>query len=318
MPQHKLISVLIPTYNAGDYLREAVLSIIDQTYRYLEIIIIDDGSTDNCIDTISDISDSRIRIIRQENKGKAAALNRAWSELKGDFFIIQDADDKSYSLRIEAQLKCMEWNSRLAAVYVGHDLVVGGKQFAPIFEEINEKECKDLIDKFKMPAHDATGMYRVSLLGNMRFDEVLRIGQGVDFVLRVGEKYPIKRLGECLYSYRINYDSTIRQDIRKTVDSRNIVRNNACLRRGIIDLKTVEKLVCKKKRFLKHREADVHIVSHCMCSVVDLKGSGDIFNALFVGWQCLMLHPLDLYYCKPLVYALMPLKLIDLYRKNKL
>ena len=75
MKNNPLVSVLIPVYNAGEYLRPALKSIIEQTYSNLEIIVIDDGSTDACIDTITDVKDSRIRIVSQENAGKSAALN---------------------------------------------------------------------------------------------------------------------------------------------------------------------------------------------------------------------------------------------------
>ena len=79
MDNRPLVTVIIPVFNAGAYLRPAVESIINQTYSNLEIIIIDDGSTDNCINTITDIikQDSRVLLISQKNAGKAAALNRA-------------------------------------------------------------------------------------------------------------------------------------------------------------------------------------------------------------------------------------------------
>jgi len=72
-----LVSVLISVYNAGEYLRSSVQSILSQSYSNLEILIINDGSTDGCMDSMADLEDSRIRIITQKNAGKAVALNRA-------------------------------------------------------------------------------------------------------------------------------------------------------------------------------------------------------------------------------------------------
>lgn len=317
MSSSPLVSVLIPVYNAGEYLKEAVLSIINQTYTYLEIIIIDDGSTDNCIDTINTITDSRIKLIRQKNSGKAVALNRALEKLQGDYFIIQDADDKSYPTRIEEQLKCLNANPKLAAVYVGHDLILNDKNFAPIFIENDEKKCLELIKAFKMPAHDATGMYRMSLLQDMRFDESLRLGQGVDFVLRVGEKFPITLIGQCLYSYRINYNSAIRQDLDKTVISENTVRKKACQRRNLnFDMLKVSSQ--KKNLFAKTRTMDSDIIPHCIESIICLKCHGNFLNAFSVGLQCIILRPLNFFYYKPLCYIIIPIKLIDLYRKLKI
>lgn len=316
MSSTPLISVLMPVYNAGNYLVEAVESIIKQTYTNLEIIIINDGSTDGCLETIADIKDQRIRVLHQDNQGKAAALNHAFEHLKGDYFVIQDADDSSYPERIEQQLACMQQHPELAAVYIRHDLILGDKQFAPNFAQINAKECKVLIDAFKIPAHDATGMYKLSLIDDMRFDKSLRIGQGVDFVLRVGEKHPIMCLGACLYTYRINYNSTIRQDVNKNNLSVNIIREKACERRGL-DFELFRVTFAKPSTVFKHRGGDTHIIPHCMESVMSLKDRHQWMQALSVGWQCCLLHPLDVYYYKPLIYALIPNKLIDKYRECK-
>jgi glycosyltransferase involved in cell wall biosynthesis len=311
-----LISVLIPVYNAGDYLVDAVKSIVKQTYSNLEIIIINDGSTDGCIKTISGIDDFRIRIIHQDNQGKAAALNHALELLKGTYFIIQDADDISYPERIEQQLACLQKSPKLAAVYCRHDLILEDKQFAPNFAECNAAQCEALIEGFKIPAHDATGMYKMSLIEDMRFDELLRIGQGVDFVLRVGEKYPVMCLGACLYTYRINYNSTIRQDVSKNNLSVNLIREKACERRNL-EFELFKISFPRPSLFFKHRGGDTHIIPHCMESVLSLKSRQQWLTALGVGWKCCTLHPFDPYYYKPLIYALIPDSFVTLYRKCK-
>jgi len=316
MSQQQLVSVLIPVYNAGEYLKDAVLSIVNQTHKNIEIIIVDDGSTDGCIDTIKDISDPRIQIIHQENKGIAVTLNRALDLAKGGYFVIQDADDKSNLQRIEKQLACFDHNSKLAVVYVGHDLIVGDKQFAPSFDAFDEKKCSEMIDSLQIPAHDASGMYNLSVIGDMRFDETLRIEQGVDFMLRVGEKFPMKCLGECLYSYRINYSSITRQDPSKNNVWVNAVREKACQRRGV-DFEPYKTPVKKQSVYFQHRDAERNIVSHCMRSVFNLKNKGDFGEAFYVSWQCIGLHPLDPYFYKPVIYAISPTGLINVYRRVK-
>ena len=79
----ELVTVVICVYNAGDFLRPAVESVLNQTYTHLEVLIVDDGSTDGCLSTIQDLHDPRIRILRQENRGKPSAMNYALSEMKG-------------------------------------------------------------------------------------------------------------------------------------------------------------------------------------------------------------------------------------------
>jgi len=131
---HPLVSVFIPVYNAGEYLRPALESIINQTYQHLEIIIINDGSTDGCMSRIANIEDPRIIIIDQNNMGKANALNNAMKIMRGEYWLIQDADDLSYPQRVEKQVAFLEDNSDCAAVYVGNDILLNGKQFAPIYD----------------------------------------------------------------------------------------------------------------------------------------------------------------------------------------
>jgi len=86
-----LITVAMPIFNAGSYLRLAVLSIVRQTFADWELLIIDDGSTDNALQDIADIRDHRIRILRDgENKGLAARLNEAIDLARGRYFARMD------------------------------------------------------------------------------------------------------------------------------------------------------------------------------------------------------------------------------------
>ena len=180
MNTKSLVSILIPVYNAGEYLRPSVQSILSQTYSNLEILIMDDGSTDGCMDTIANLKDSRIRIINQKNSGKAVALNRALEELSGKFYAIQDADDISYPRRIERQVECMLENPELTAVFTGYDIIVGRQRIAPTFSGKSINECRQGIEQFRMPAHDATPMFRVSLVRKFCYEPTFWIGQGFD------------------------------------------------------------------------------------------------------------------------------------------
>jgi len=103
-----LVTVAMPVYNAGKYLRLAVLSIIKQTFTDWEMLIIDDGSTDNAFDSISDINDERIHILRDgSNKGLAARLNEVIDLARGQYFARMDQDDVSYPERFERQVEAL-------------------------------------------------------------------------------------------------------------------------------------------------------------------------------------------------------------------
>lgn len=100
-----LITVAMPVYNAGSYLRLAVMSIVAQTYRNWELLIIDDKSTDSSLESIADIQDPRVHILVGDcNQGLAARLNQAIDLARGQFFARMDQDDISHPERFALQL----------------------------------------------------------------------------------------------------------------------------------------------------------------------------------------------------------------------
>lgn len=104
-----LITVAMPVFNAGHHLRLAVLSIVHQSLNDWELLIIDDGSTDNALQSLDDINDSRICIISDGlNKGLAARLNEAIEMAHGKYFARMDQDDVSYPERFSMQLKLLQ------------------------------------------------------------------------------------------------------------------------------------------------------------------------------------------------------------------
>ena len=208
-----LVSIVMCVYNAGRYLRPSLLSIIEQTYRKLEILIVDDGSTDGCFNSIQDLlADNRVRLFRQANASKPVALNRALEQVRGEFYAIQDADDVSHPMRIEKQVHALLRRPTLAAVFCGNELIINNRSMAPVFAPKCEIECQRNIDAFFMPALDPGGMFRMSLVGELRYDASLQVGETWDYILRVGEQHPMIVLGECLYGYRILPSSLSRRD----------------------------------------------------------------------------------------------------------
>lgn len=114
-----MLTVAMPIYNPGEYLRPAVLSILKQTFTDWEMLIIDDGSTDNAIDGISDLVDYRIRIFRDGvNKGLAARLNESIDMARGTYFARMDQDDISYPERFSKQLELLKSDAKLDVVAV--------------------------------------------------------------------------------------------------------------------------------------------------------------------------------------------------------
>ncbi len=102
-----MISVVIPVYNAESYLAQALESVARQTCTTIEILVIDDGSTDRSEEVAQGYPDSRIRVVRQPNGGPAAARNHGVRLARGDFLAFLDADDLWEPLKLEVQLEAL-------------------------------------------------------------------------------------------------------------------------------------------------------------------------------------------------------------------
>jgi hypothetical protein len=317
MTSGSLVSVLIPVFNAAKYLRASVQSILSQTHYNLEVIVIDDGSTDSSMETIADIKDQRLHIITKKNGGRATALNLGLEKLSGDFYATHDADDISHPERIEHQVQCLLENPHLAAVFTGHDIIIDGKHLAPRFLPKNAEQCRLENEQFRMPAHDPTGMFRMSKVKNLRYEPTLRIGAGLDYILQLGELHPMMVLGECLYSYRIHAGAITRQNTLLRKQMVREVLKRACIRRGLdpgAHLSATKPATITK---LSYREQETGLLPHFMESVLDLRRANRTREALETALACRQLHPWDPYYYKPLVYCLAPLTLIMYHRSRK-
>ena len=115
-----LVSVVIPTYNSAQFIGEAVRSVLEQTYSHHEVIVVDDGSTDNSEDVLR-LFGERIQYIHQENRGPSAARNGGIRLAKGDYICFLDADDLWLPGKLEVQVSFMERHKDLGVVFSDHE-----------------------------------------------------------------------------------------------------------------------------------------------------------------------------------------------------
>lgn len=99
-----LVSVIIPVYNSEKYLKEAIESVINQTWQNIEVIVVDDGSTDNSYAIAQSFQSSQIKVIQQTNQGACAARNRGFRESRGEYIQWLDADDYLEPKKVEDQV----------------------------------------------------------------------------------------------------------------------------------------------------------------------------------------------------------------------
>lgn len=115
-----LISVIIPNYNYAEFVDEAIESVLSQTYKKIEIIVVDDGSTDNSMDILSSYS-SEITLVSQSNSGVSSARNAGLAKATGEYVCFLDSDDIWFPNKIEIQISHL-LNNTMACVYTGIQL----------------------------------------------------------------------------------------------------------------------------------------------------------------------------------------------------
>lgn len=140
MPQ---VSVIIPTYNSASYLREAVESVLSQTYRDFEILVIDDGSTDETPEIVKRYG-RQVRYLHQSNSGVAVARNRGISESQGQYVAFLDSDDTWFPRKLECQMEALT-RARLARASSTAYLVTRS-DLTPIAERQNHRHGAALED----------------------------------------------------------------------------------------------------------------------------------------------------------------------------
>lgn len=226
-----LISVVLPVYNAENYLPDAIESILNQTYSNLELIIINDGSTDESLNIMKQWyeKDQRIKIISRENKGLIYSLNEGINIAKGEFIARMDADDISLPTRLEKQLAYLTQNQ----------LDICGCHYF----EINE--CGELSGLRLVPKNQdmiticlasAVPFAHPSVLIRKSFLEINRLyyGEGVakyaedlDLWIRMySNKASFGNVNEILFKYRIVKNSLSRTKRNKIIcDSKKLYSN---------------------------------------------------------------------------------------------
>jgi glycosyltransferase involved in cell wall biosynthesis len=111
------VSILIPAYNRANYLPETIDSVLKQSFRELDVIVVDDGSTDKTSQVVRAIADPRVQYIYQENRGVSGALNTAWRAARGEYIAFLGSDDVMLPTQIETLLKIIERDTFLGLVY---------------------------------------------------------------------------------------------------------------------------------------------------------------------------------------------------------
>lgn len=220
------ISIIIPTYNRGALIRRAINSILKQSYKEFELIIIDDYSTDNTEEIVKSIQDDRIRYVKLEkNCGANKARNIGVDLSKYELIAFQDSDDEWHSDKLEKQLKYLvEGNFDIVSCKLNQYL---NDKFKRIFPTKNIVDSNKLLDEVLNENFISTQ----TILGKKecflkeRFDNSLPRFQDWELAIRLVNKYKVGFYNKSLVNVFIQSDS-ISKDSRKACVAMEIIYNN--------------------------------------------------------------------------------------------
>jgi glycosyltransferase involved in cell wall biosynthesis len=216
------ISVLLPVRDGAAFLREALASVLAQTLRDFELVVVDDGSVDATRAILGAVGDERLRVVRQERLGLVAALNRAVAEARAPLLARMDADDVSLPERLERQVGYLDARPRAALVVVGVETLGGEPTIVLPDDDAALRRRLLLRNPF---AHGAVALRAeaVQRAGGYRAD----YGANEDYDLwrRIAREWELGAIPDVLYRYREHPGAVTRTRVEERVTSRERLRD---------------------------------------------------------------------------------------------
>jgi len=227
MSEEPLVSIILPVYNGAKYLREAIESALAQTYHSIELIAVDDGSTDTSAEILTSYQ-GKIRYFRQENRGAAAARNRGIREARGQYLAFLDADDIWSSQKLRRQVAYLrkhpavklvcnrwkEWNEDEPCPSLDEGGGEAERPYLPHSGWIYNELLLDCIVHTTTVVMDSSMVAQIGL-----FDETLLRGQDYDYWLRASRVTTIDTLDATLSVYRLHAASSIQRPMEQNFPS---------------------------------------------------------------------------------------------------
>ena len=199
-----LVSIIIPNYNYGHFVGEAVESALTQTYVHIETIVVDDGSTDNSIEVLRNFGE-KITLIAQKNAGVAVARNRGIQASNGEFVAFLDSDDSWLPEKIEKQIRRFQEDPSIGLVHCGYVVFDASSR---VVEHLNglEGSLSHEMLRFEQPAILGGGsgvMVKKEVLGRVGgFDQDVSPAEDWEFYYRCARVCKVGFVSEILVKYR--------------------------------------------------------------------------------------------------------------------
>ncbi len=208
MKEQPLVSVIIPTYNQEKYIKKTLESVLSQTFKSIEIIVVDDGSTDETAEIVNSFNEPRIIYIWQKNKGPAAARNTGIKRAQGKYIAFLDADDLWLREKLERQINFMEKNSEIGLLGTGcYEINHKGEMMSKKIFPTKNKILKKILIRYN-PFIQSSIMLKKEIFDKKEgYNESFPQSEDYELWLRIAKNYKIANLPEYLVMKRYYKES---------------------------------------------------------------------------------------------------------------
>ena len=229
-----LVTVYITNFNYGRYIKDSIDSVLNQSFQNFELLIIDDGSTDNSIEIINKYSDNdKIKIIIQDRIGLNATNNIALKQAKGEFIIRLDADDYFENNALEIMIDIIKSNDDVVLMFPDYHIVDDSNS---IIRTVRRHNFDEDVTLFDQPAHGACTLIRKNVLLDLGgYDEEFDRQDGYDLWLKVIDNYKVKNINIPLFNYRF-HSSNLTKNQFSLLKTRAKIKNKRVKTLGLSDL----------------------------------------------------------------------------------
>lgn len=235
--QAPLISVIMPVYNAEKYVAQAIESILAQTVREFEFLILDDGSTDLSLNILQSYAakDARIHLTSGSNQGVSRARNQMLAKAQGEFIAVMDADDVAYPKRFALQVAFLRQNPNIVCVGGCHDIIdERGRLLTYLSLPLTDEEIQQaaLVGHGSI-CHPCAMIRRDAMLQVGGYDEQFVSAHDLDLWLKLGELGKLANLKDAVLQYRLHSRSVSGRDQMLQRREAQQICEQAWNRRGI-------------------------------------------------------------------------------------
>lgn len=214
MTDNPRVSVVLPTLNADAHLADAIDSLLIQTYPNVEILVVDDGSTDSTVSIAKSYNDERIRVLkRDEPGGLASALNEGIDAANGEYIARHDADDLSSPDRLARQVAYLDTHPEVSLVGTAARMISESGDERGIRHVLERPTADDLLEKNQF-VHGSVMFRKERVLeATGGYDTLFETSEDYDLWIRLANEYPVRNLDAPLYTLRLRQDSVFADDL---------------------------------------------------------------------------------------------------------